>query len=103
MNVADLDFASTDAKSKAFVANNPTKGSAFCTATTGTCAGSTTGAVYEDEFVNFMKTNYGTGAPVFLMLDNEPNYWPGTHPGGLSEHGHPRLRHERHRHLRRHR
>jgi hypothetical protein len=80
MNVADLDFASTDPKSKAFVANNATKGSAFCTATTGTCAVSTTGAVYEDEFVNYMKTNYGTGAPVFFMLDNEPNYWPATHP-----------------------
>jgi hypothetical protein len=42
---------------------------------------STTGAVYEDEFVNYMKVNYGSGgAPVFFSLDNEPNYWPGTHP-----------------------
>jgi hypothetical protein len=40
-----------------------------------------TGAVYEDEFVNFMKVTYGSGAaPVFFSLDNEPNYWAGTHP-----------------------
>jgi hypothetical protein len=80
MNVANLDFASTDPASPAFVANNPAKGSAFCTATTGTCSVNTAGPVYEDEFVNYMKTNYGSGAPVFFMLDNEPNYWPSTHP-----------------------
>ena len=62
------------------MANNPTKGSAYCTSTTGSCAVSTTGPVYQDEFVNYMKTTYGTGAPVFFSLDNEPNYWPSTHP-----------------------
>jgi len=30
--------------------------------------------------VNFLKVNYGAGAPVFFDLDNEPNYWEGTHP-----------------------
>jgi hypothetical protein len=85
-NVANLDFASTDANSTAFVANKATKGSAFCTcAPGGTCSGgctvSATGAVYEDEFVNYMKVTYGSGAaPVFFSLDNEPNYWAGTHP-----------------------
>lgn len=81
MNVANLSFASTTPSSNAFVANHPTKGSAYCTSTTGTCAVSTTGAVYQDEFVNYMKVTYGAGAaPVLFMLDNEPNYWPGTHP-----------------------
>ncbi len=79
-NVANLAFASQNASSNAFVANNPTKGSAYCTSTTGTCAVNTTGAVYEDEFVNYMKTTYGTGAPIFFSLDNEPNYWPSSHP-----------------------
>jgi hypothetical protein len=42
---------------------------------------STTGAVYEDEFVNYMKATYGSGgAPIFFSLDNEPNYWGSTHP-----------------------
>jgi hypothetical protein len=80
-NVGNLSFASTNPGSTAFVANNPTKGSAYCTSTTGSCAVSTTGAVYQDEFVNYMKVTYGGGAaPVFFMLDNEPNYWPSTHP-----------------------
>ncbi len=92
MNVADLDFASTDPSSKAFVANHAAKGSAFCTATTattGTCSVDTAGAVYEDEFVNYMKVTYGTGAPVFFMLDNEPNYWPSTHPEVYASTGTP--------------
>ena len=83
-NVANLDFASTDASSTAFVANKAAKGSAFCTCEAGcgsACAVNTTGAVYEDEFVNYMKVTYGSGAaPVFFSLDNEPNYWAGTHP-----------------------
>jgi hypothetical protein len=80
-NVGNLVFASTTPTSTAFVANNPSKGSAYCTSTTGSCAVSTTGAVYQDEFVNYMKVTYGAGAgPVVFMLDNEPNYWPSTHP-----------------------
>jgi Glycoside hydrolase family 44 len=83
-NVANLGFASTNASSNAFVANHPTKGSALCTCAgsgCGGCAVDTGGPVYEDEFVSYMKTTYGAGgAPVFFSLDNEPNYWPGTHP-----------------------
>jgi hypothetical protein len=81
MNVANLAFASKTPASAAFVANGPTKGSAYCTSTTGACAVDTAGPVYQDEFVNYMKVTYGGGAaPVFVMLDNEPNYWPSTHP-----------------------
>jgi hypothetical protein len=80
MNVGNLDFASTDSASSAFVTNHPTKGSAFCTSTSGSCSVDTTGPVYQDEFVNYMKVNYASDAPIFFMLDNEPNYWPGTHP-----------------------
>jgi mannan endo-1,4-beta-mannosidase len=37
--------------------------------------------VAQDEFVAFLKANYEAGgAPVFFDLDNEPNYWVGTHP-----------------------
>jgi hypothetical protein len=37
--------------------------------------------VYEDEFVNYLKVTYGSGAgPIFFSLDNEPNYWGSTHP-----------------------
>ena len=80
-NVGNLDFASTDTNSTAFVANHPTKGSAYCTSGSGSCTVNTTGPVYQDEFVNYMKVTYGSGAaPIFFMLDNEPNYWPGTHP-----------------------
>jgi hypothetical protein len=40
-----------------------------------------TNPVAQDELVNFLKVNYATGgAPVFFDLDNEPNYWVGTHP-----------------------
>ena len=41
-----------------------------------------TGPVYADELANFLHVNYGgASAPqIFLMLDNEPNYWGSTHP-----------------------
>jgi mannan endo-1,4-beta-mannosidase len=41
------------------------------------------GAVYEDEFVNFLVTKLGTaahGGIKFYSLDNEPSLWPSTHP-----------------------
>jgi hypothetical protein len=79
-NVAGLSFETQNSSSTAFVANHATKGSALCTSTTGSCAVSTTGPVYQDEFVNFMKVTYGSSASVFFMLDNEPNYWPVIHP-----------------------
>ena len=79
------DGTATPTGSPAFVPNVMSKGSAFCTCAAGTktCAGCTVGTspVAQDEFVNFLKSNYGSGgAPVFFDLDNEPNYWVGTHP-----------------------
>jgi len=79
------DGTSTPTKSKAFVPNVMSKGSAFCSCAPGTqtCAGCTLGTspVAQDEFVNFLQVNYGSGgAPIFFDLDNEPNYWVGTHP-----------------------
>jgi len=73
------------APSAAFVGNRPTKGSAFCTcgAKDTACTGCTPTAdpVYQDEFVNFLKMKLSSdSAPVFFDLDNEPNYWEGTHP-----------------------
>ncbi|MDP9002975.1 MAG: glycoside hydrolase family 44 protein [Myxococcota bacterium] len=41
------------------------------------------GAVYEDEFVNFLVHKLGTaahGGIAFYSLDNEPALWPSTHP-----------------------
>ncbi len=79
------DGTATPTGSPAFVANVMSKGSAFCSCPAGTkkCAGCAVSAspVAEDEFVNFLKVNYEAGgAPVFFDLDNEPNYWVGTHP-----------------------
>jgi hypothetical protein len=85
VNTANWPFpcnGTTCAANAGFVANNAVKTGALCTPGAGTCAGvSTTGPVYQDEFVNFLQTEFGNGtAPVFLMLDNEPNYWGSTHP-----------------------
>ena len=56
-----------------FKQNKPTKGSAF------TLTPDTTDAyVYQDELVNWVKTNYGA-LPVIFSLDNEPDLWSGTH------------------------
>jgi hypothetical protein len=86
-NSGNLAFVSTDPSSPAFVSNGPTKpGGNFCTCQPGTtcasaCAVNDTGPVYQDEFANFLKLTYGSGAsPIFLSLDNEPNYWASTHP-----------------------
>ncbi len=77
--------SSTPTGSPAFVKNTMSKGSAFCSCPAGTktCAGCSVAAspVAQDELVNFLKVNYASGgAPVFFDLDNEPNYWIGTHP-----------------------
>ncbi len=79
------DSSMTTTASPAFVPNVMEKGSAFCSCAPGTktCSGCTLGTspVAEDEFVNFLKVNYASGgAPIFFDLDNEPNYWVGTHP-----------------------
>jgi hypothetical protein len=85
VNVKNLDFASVDPTSTAFVPNAPAKPGAYCTCAPSGCAGGcsmSTSPVYQDEFVAFMRANYGgSGAPpIFFDLDNEPNYWGGTHP-----------------------
>ena len=84
VNVNGIPFAPSDY----FVANAPAKGSALCpypgpAGQTGSCAlDRAASTIYQDEFANYMKHWYvdGQGATVFLELDNEPNYWPGTHP-----------------------
>ncbi len=84
VNSNNLDFVSTDPASPAFVQNAASKPSAFCLcASAEACDGGcsvSANPVYQDEFVNFIKTNYGGSAPVFFDLDNEPNYWGGVHP-----------------------
>jgi hypothetical protein len=87
VNSGNLDFVSTDPNSTAFVANNAAKpGGSYCTCPgpgcgTG-CTVAQTGPVYADELANFLHVNYGAASapPIFLMLDNEPNYWGSTHP-----------------------
>ncbi len=56
-----------------FKQNKPTKGSAFSLTPDATDA-----AVYQDEFVNWVKTSYGAQQVIF-SLDNEPDLWSGTH------------------------
>ncbi len=78
------DGSTTTTSSPAFVRNTMTRGSALCACPTGTktCANCSVGTnpVAQDEFVSFLATNYGAGAAIFFDLDNEPNYWIGTHP-----------------------
>jgi hypothetical protein len=85
INSNDLDFASTDPASSAFVANAASKPGTYCTCAPGQAcdAGCTVSSapVYQDEFVSYLKTTYGSGStPIFFDLDNEPNYWGGVHP-----------------------
>jgi hypothetical protein len=56
-----------------FRQNRSTKGSAF-----SANPDSTDGFVYQDEFVNWLKTNRG-GADILFSLDNEPDLWSHTH------------------------
>ena len=84
-NTGNQDFASQDPGSSAFVANHPSKSGTLCTCPGPNCGSGCTptspGPVYQDEFVNYLKVNYGSGAaPIFFQLDNEPNYWGSTHP-----------------------
>jgi mannan endo-1,4-beta-mannosidase len=73
------------APSAAFVANRAAKGAALCLCAPKdtTCSGCavSTDPVYQDEFVNFLKVKFAADpSPLFLSMDNEPNYWEGTHP-----------------------
>ncbi|HEY7090651.1 MAG TPA: glycoside hydrolase family 44 protein [Tepidisphaeraceae bacterium] len=57
----------------------PRKGSAF-----SLTPDTTDGFVYQDEFVNWVKTNYPYGQtdpnkPIWFELDNEPDLWNSTH------------------------
>lgn len=66
------------APSKRWVRSYPTKGNAYALA-----PDLRDGAVYEDEFVNFLVHKLGTadrGGIKFYSLDNEPSLWPSTHP-----------------------
>ena len=57
-----------------FVANHPTKGSAL-----SLIPDPNDNAVYQDEFVSFIKSKAGA-ARVLFSLDNEPDLWSDTHP-----------------------
>jgi hypothetical protein len=79
--VNDMDAG--DAGGTAYVPNVAAKpGGAYCTCTSACDGGCQPAAspVYQDEFVAYLKTEYGSGAPIFFSLDNEPNYWGLTHP-----------------------
>ncbi len=83
VNSGNLSFATVTPASTAFVANSPSKPGSPASWCTGNCTGK--GAettVYQDEYVNFIKSKYGAAGkpPVFFQLDNEPNYWSHTHP-----------------------
>jgi autotransporter-associated beta strand protein len=57
----------------------PSKGSAFSNP-----PNTSDGYVYQDEFVNWVKTNYpyaqtDPNRPIFFALDNEPDLWSSTH------------------------
>ena len=85
-NTCDFALAcnqETCAANANFMSNAPRKDAAFCTCAGSGCGGcqiDIDGGVFQDEFVNYLKTNYGAGGGLFFMLDNEPNYWASTHP-----------------------
>ena len=56
-----------------FRQNRPTKGSAY-----STTPDNSDGYVYQDEFVNFVKSAV-PGSQVIFSLDNEPDLWSDTH------------------------
>jgi hypothetical protein len=65
---------------KRFKREAPAKGSAFVLRPDPAAP-----VVYQDEFVNWVKTNYGYGQtdpnrPIYFELDNEPDIWAETHP-----------------------
>jgi len=63
-----------------FKKESPRKGSPFTTA-----PDPNEPIIYEDEFVNWLKARYPYGEndslhPIWISLDNEPDYWQATHP-----------------------
>ncbi len=69
----DVRNSGTNYLQTRFKQNKPTKGSAFSTSPSAT-----DGFVYQDEFVNWVKSSYGTTNVIF-SLDNEPDIWSATH------------------------
>ncbi len=69
----DVRNSGTDYLMTRFKQNKPTKGSAF-----SLTPDATDGTVYQDEFVNWVKSNYGSQQVIF-SLDNEPDLWSSTH------------------------
>ena len=59
-------------------------GSASFSTNTATLQAETT--VYQDEYVNYLKTLYpaaftaNSATPIWFDLDNEPDLWSSTHP-----------------------
>ena len=66
----DVRGSGSDYLTTRFKRNLPTKGSA----PTGS-----PDAVYQDEFVGWVKANY-SDVQVMFSMDNEPDLWSGTHP-----------------------
>ena len=69
----DVRNSGTDYLQTRFKQNKPTKGSALATTPS-----TTDGFVYQDEFVNWVKSGYGSTNVIF-SLDNEPDLWSSTH------------------------
>ena len=75
-----VDIKDPERFAKRFKREAPAKGSAFSRQ-----PGTGAPVVYQDEFVNWVKTNYGYGQtdanrPIYFELDNEPDVWAETHP-----------------------
>jgi hypothetical protein len=71
--VGDVRKSGSNYLTTRFKQNKPVKGSAFSTSPSTSDA-----YVYQDEFVNYVKTNWGT-TKVLFALDNEPDLWSSTH------------------------
>jgi hypothetical protein len=69
----DVRNSGPDYLSTRFKRNQAKKGAAF-----SLNPDASDGYVYQDEFVNWVKTKFGTG-PVLFDLDNEPDIWSNTH------------------------
>jgi hypothetical protein len=69
----DVRNSGPDYLSTRFKRNQAQKGAAF-----SLTPDASDGFVYQDEFVNWVKTNFGAGRVLF-DLDNEPDIWSDTH------------------------
>ncbi len=78
-NVGTSDSDRANRLATHFKVSRAAKGSAFTTSPSNTDA-----FVYQDEFVNWFDSSYpgrttNSTAPVFFLLDNEPDIWHATH------------------------